>query len=365
MRLSHRACKALFVLSIILFCSDAIGQDGLATMKRDADVADAITLTRLADPDYFEGGPSKGRVAEFSPDGRHFIVVLRSDVLSKNMNQYSVYLFQSSTAFRSERPTLLLRMSSSSDRLGVTQLRWLNDNRTIVFLGEHRGGESSQVYVADILTRHVSRMTHSSTPVITYNITNNGKQFVYLAKGAHETIRANNSRMAVPITGRRLQDILAGKLDTNTDQLRLFMQKGEGGAREMVTGSTLRRGPLFLSPDGHYAIVASVLAVGDLPKEWSLYPFKSDHILRPFFHILGSSAYTPFTSYLIANLRSGVITSLRDWPHVGPGSNPLVTGLADGCHQGHVYPVENCWTIVERTGLMSRCLTSSMPLRVA
>src|SRR5579859_6445262 len=45
--------------------------------KRPVTVADSIQMTRLGDPSYTDGAPSKGIVAKFSPDGKRFVVVLK------------------------------------------------------------------------------------------------------------------------------------------------------------------------------------------------------------------------------------------------------------------------------------------------
>src|SRR5713226_6542048 len=74
-------------------------------------IEDAIAETRLADPDYFSGAPSKGRVAEFSPDGEQFVVVLRKGNLADKTNEYSLYLFQANQPIGSPPSSPILSMS--------------------------------------------------------------------------------------------------------------------------------------------------------------------------------------------------------------------------------------------------------------
>src|SRR5260370_17646957 len=85
-----------------------------ATVKRPVTVADSIRMTRLGDRLYDWGGPSKGLVAKFSPDGKRSVVVLRKGKLETNKNDYSLILFETNRAFNSPHPRALLFMSPSS-----------------------------------------------------------------------------------------------------------------------------------------------------------------------------------------------------------------------------------------------------------
>ena len=75
-------------------------------------VDDAIAMTRLGDSDYFSGTPSKGRVAHFSPDASHFLVLLRKGNVQNNSNDFSLLLFRTANAFQSPQPDKLLEFSS-------------------------------------------------------------------------------------------------------------------------------------------------------------------------------------------------------------------------------------------------------------
>jgi hypothetical protein len=59
---------------------------------RPVTIVDAIEMTKLADPSYWGGGSSAGRVAQFSPDGTKFVVVLKKGNLENNTNEYSILL---------------------------------------------------------------------------------------------------------------------------------------------------------------------------------------------------------------------------------------------------------------------------------
>src|SRR6266581_4288845 len=93
--------KNVFVslLTIASLFSRAKGQDDCAIDSRSTraiTVADAICMTKLGDYDYSVwGASSRGRVAQFSPDGKKFIVVFRKGNLQTNNNDYSVLLWKS------------------------------------------------------------------------------------------------------------------------------------------------------------------------------------------------------------------------------------------------------------------------------
>src|SRR5882672_1396266 len=93
---------------IVLGTTGVIGRSLLAQEKRPVTVDDVIQMTRLADAAYFAGTPSKGRVAHFSPDGRQFVVLLCKGDFERNINEYSLLLFQASDALSSPKPDVLL-----------------------------------------------------------------------------------------------------------------------------------------------------------------------------------------------------------------------------------------------------------------
>ena len=95
-------------------------------------IADCVGMTILVDPGYFLGLPSSGRTATFSPDGKRFTVVLRKGDIKRNLNVYLLLLFET------EHPTtpqnhLVLELTSSSNQDAISQIRWLNDNKTVAF----------------------------------------------------------------------------------------------------------------------------------------------------------------------------------------------------------------------------------------
>src|SRR5207253_6514552 len=108
-------------------------------------------------------------LALFSPDGRRFIVLLKKGNLERNTVDYSVYLFETASVFNSPKPKLLLTMASSSNRTAIEKVKWLTDNKRIVFLGENPR-ELPQVYEFDVDTRHLEKLTRHSLEIANYDI---------------------------------------------------------------------------------------------------------------------------------------------------------------------------------------------------
>jgi hypothetical protein len=139
--------------------------------KRPITVADAIQMRQYADPAYTAGQPSNGNVAHFSPDGGKFIVVLKRGNIESGTSEYSLHLWQTTDAFRSPTPDLLLTLSSSSNREAIKHLTWL-DNETIGFLGENPG-ESQQLFTLNTTTKELRKLTSHPTSLVAYAVSGN------------------------------------------------------------------------------------------------------------------------------------------------------------------------------------------------
>src|SRR5260370_6981398 len=132
-------------------------------------------MTKLGGPEYWIGGSSLGRVAQFSPDRRKFVVLLRRGNLEQDANVYSLLLWQTAEALRSPVPLVLLTMSSSSNREAIRDVTWLDDNETVAFLAEHPR-ELRQLYTFNTRAHGLKKRTNHPTSLISYSITPNEDQ---------------------------------------------------------------------------------------------------------------------------------------------------------------------------------------------
>src|SRR5258708_6298178 len=171
-----RTCRSIIIIVAVLFwCSvPPLGQSWPQDAQRRVTVADGITMTTLADPTYLLTWSSKGRVAQFSPDGKQFVVVLRRGNLEQNTNQYSMLFYRTAEVFNSPKPQVLVTMASSSNRPGITNVKWIDGAQSITFLGEGID-QFPKVYRLNLHIQKRVELTHHSTAVLNYDVSPDGK----------------------------------------------------------------------------------------------------------------------------------------------------------------------------------------------
>jgi hypothetical protein len=283
--------------------------------KRPATVADAIQMTRWADRGYFLGGPAR-HVGLFSPDGKHLLVVVKKGNLNYNTNEYSLLLFPAKNAFDQPHPRVLVRMSSSSNRDAVADVRWLDDNESVIFLGENPG-ENPQIFRFNIRTNQLQRLTNHPTPIVVYDVSENGAEIIYKADPPVRKMLATEEtrRNGIVITTQYPSDLLLGDC-ANLPMIRanykeLFVQRPGRPALRIPTQDFVEEYlPLSLSPDGHYAALAVYLA--EVPKSWSEY---QDRLLRPYITArLRPGIPSNVIQYMLVDTQTRRVSPLLDAP---------------------------------------------------
>lgn len=234
-------------------------------------MTDSIGMTRLATDDF--GANSKGQVAHFSPDGKFFVVVLQRGNLEDDTNDFSLLLYQTADAFHAPKPKILLKMSSSSNRSAISQVRWLDDNDTLVFLGENPG-EVAQVYSFNIGTRALKKLTDQPTSIITYDITADGRTLALMTEPppARVVDPQQEPEREIVIEGQNLDRILAG--DYSLPEGRKAFWQTVGSLPRSVPverGYFPGWGPISISPGGRYVVFPVELASNRFASEWASY----------------------------------------------------------------------------------------------
>jgi dipeptidyl aminopeptidase/acylaminoacyl peptidase len=309
-----RAGSVLFqVASILLAPLVTHSQNISPETKRPITVADAIGMIRLADPDYFHSGSSKGRVAQFSPDGKRFVVALRRGNLDKNVNEFSLLLFQSADVFSSSRPDRLLTMSSSSNRDAIHALKWLADNETIAFLAENPG-EVPQLYTINVRTRRLEKLTNHPTAVTSYDITPDGREIIFAADPPAKRIMGTEQtrREGIVITSQDLEDIIAGDSAKSWESQLFFEGPGQSPVLIPLEDTLYEGSPLSVSPKGRYALVGG--NVRGAPAGWVGYEDPVHTIViskRP------RGGTLPLRRYLLVDAKDGSVTPLLNTPMLG------------------------------------------------
>jgi dipeptidyl aminopeptidase/acylaminoacyl peptidase len=261
-------------------------------------------MLRLADPRYNVGAMAKPKVAEFSPDGRRFVVVLRKGNLENNTNEYVLLLFQTATAFNSRPPEVLLKLASSSNRPAIESVSWLEDNDTLVFLGE-RPGEHHQLYTIGCRSKKLKKLTDHPTNVRAYSIAKKGGTFAFIAEKPMPGVRtAKALREGIRVTTQLLPDLIAGEVRSSREEDEIFFQQaGSGMAKRIELQSTLRYwGGVNLSPSGDYLVLLT--SARNVPESWKEY--KDENLKKT----LDYSSYR----YTLVDTRSGQSEPLIDAP---------------------------------------------------
>jgi hypothetical protein len=286
--------------------------------KRPVTVADSIQMTRLGDPSYTYGAPSKGIVAKFSPDGKHFVVVLKKGNLQVNTNEYSLVLFQTAEVFQSPEPRILVTLASSSNRPAINNVLWLDDNDTILFLGE-RPGEHTALYSLKCSSQELRKLTNHATNLTSFVTTANGDKVVYGAGSAVPFLTESVSRRGIAVTNEWVTNLIRGSHegDELNDVTLSLKQLGQETETTIATqGRILSLLPMSLSPDGAHLLVQTEAT--RVPNTWSEY---EDKFLQMFTrHPAPNGGHTSILQYELVDTRTGASEVLFDTPISSFGS---------------------------------------------
>jgi dipeptidyl aminopeptidase/acylaminoacyl peptidase len=267
-------------------------------------------MTRLGNPSYAAGASSKGIVAKFSPDGKHFAVVLMKGNLDHNTNDYSLILFDTSTVFQSPGSRVLLSMSSSSNRPAIENVVWLDDNDTILFLGEYPG-EQTQLYSIRCSSKEMKKLTNHATSLTSFVATANGDEVVYASESPVSTFFTGSSRTGIIAQHQVVSDLIKGEKESNDYTLFVKRTGNEAENRIEIQGrienSELE---MSLSPDGVHLLVQTEARA--IPPAWGEYQEK---FLQTFTHQNASpDTETNVHQYEVADMRTGASHVLVDAP---------------------------------------------------
>jgi dipeptidyl aminopeptidase/acylaminoacyl peptidase len=310
-----------FSMIVPIARSEAIRQQSRVREEHDArvvTVVDAIEMTQFGDPEYLDGLSAKYNPARFSPDQKHFVIVTTKGNVKKNTNDYSLLLFQTNRALRSLAAEALVTLSSSSNRPGIQEIKWIDD-RTVAFLGENPG-ELQQVYEVDCETKQLTRLTNHPTGVISYAIAPKDDRLFFLAdRPAEPLFDEGGSLGGVVISTQRLAGLVAGedRMGSELGQGKDLLTKTKQENQEVAvrTGGDLASGHLWLSPNGRYLIVKT--SVVNVPEIWKDY---ESRYLRNYIRGTNPLKGSPrlVNRYELIDIESGKSEVLLDAPAGGP-----------------------------------------------
>src|ERR1700687_873167 len=280
--------------------------------KRPVTVADSIRMTRLGDLSYTNGEPSKGIVAKFAPDGKHFVVILKKGNLEANTNEYSLVLFQTAAVFQSPEPQVLVSLASSSNRPAIDNVSWLDDNDTILFLGE-RPGEQTQLYSLKCSSKELTQLTRSATYLTSFVTAANSKEIVFAAKNPVSTFLTDSAaRNGIAVKGEVVIDLIRGSHGgEDYDDDSLFIERlGIAGETRITTQGRTWALPMALSPDGAHLLVQTETT--RVSNTWSEYEDRELQMLMR--HTAPPGDHTSIYQYELVDTVTGVSQVLVDAP---------------------------------------------------
>ena len=309
----HRPRSCLVILALLAASSPANGKISEQGARRVC-VADTVRMTRWADRNYFLGGESEGNAAVFSPDNKQFLLLFRRGNIKRNTNDYSLLLFRTNVAFRRPVPRVLLHMSSSSNHDAISHIKWLDDNKTVVFVGENPG-QTPEVFSLDIETNQLKQLTNHAAPVVAYDISGDGRNLIYEALTKRVFDPEHVERNGVVVTTQGPADLMACRCDPDQQfqaaHTELFAQTdGKPSSRIPSVDSLTENLPLSLSPNGRYAIVE--VYVSKIPALWAQY---QDEHLRPY--IIAPrrpGTWSNIRRYMLLDTMRNALTPLLDAP---------------------------------------------------
>ncbi len=273
--------------------------------RRSVTVGDVIRMTRIG---------AYSERAQFSPDGKKFVIVVKKGNLEKNTNEYSLLLWHSAEVFSSPSPIVLVKMSSSSNRPAIGAVSWLADGQTIAFLGEHPG-ELQQLYSYDLRTKQLRKITNHPTNLHSYSVTPDAIKVAFSAETPCRKLFGDaGHRFGVVVSKQALVDLVRGSTGgPNYDHDQLFFQSSAKAPKQLSSETSDFDSIPALSPDGRMIAIAAHLV--QVPTEWREY---ADPTLRKAIDLtLQQGNYQGLQEYMLIDTSTGA-----NWPLLG---SPLST----------------------------------------
>jgi dipeptidyl aminopeptidase/acylaminoacyl peptidase len=280
----HRDCavRRLFAAAVCLclWCAPSLAQ------LRTATVRDGIELRALGDWEYLHGASSLRRVANFSPDGRSFALVLAKGDLKTMSRIFDLYVY-GSDALRDEAPRALLHLafSTTSNDPGLSELRWSSDSLHLTFIGADAGG-ITQVTRLDLSSQTVTVLTHARTNVIYYDQVSEEGPLVYVARAADKDLWTDTRALVgYRVTGyESLSDLIASKDGGSQvpEGLKIELHEQVQGNDRLIglKHRLMWFDAVALSPDSRRLLITSRLDDFEFPESWKKYSGSVFSMLR-------------------------------------------------------------------------------------
>ena len=307
-----RRIAPMFLLSVCLMAwpTCLCSQD----LRKPFTVADSIGTTHVL---YNESNDP----VLISPNRKKFLVVLEWGDLARNGSWVELVLGSTRSIETASRAHVVARIFSKSTARAsdlIKNVRWLADNERITFLWDD-GKKCARIVSVNTETRRIDTLVQHSTPIVKYDISQDGQTIVFLAQSPRNTLRdAELERLGFAVTDQPLRSILHGDFDGWTPGSRyqtfVVSRPGKQPRRIRESGRVWSTTPelLLLSPNAHYALL--VRPAEEIPQTWDAY---TEHVFKDIYlsaarnHVRGPNY---IRQYFIVDITRGIVRPLWNAP---------------------------------------------------
>jgi hypothetical protein len=304
-------------------------------LSRPFTIQEAIEISYIIDgteeTNIVERGSYPPGIPITAPDKQHFLVVSQRGVLAANTLEATLWLFdyQSVLDYVSKKsqqkpiPKKIATLSACSNTPVISAVRWLGNSDRIAFLGKS-DSPNQQLFVADLSTGSVRRVTDGHGYVTAYDIRGETTVYTILSEKTERT-----ESEVVNVTGKtiysllfpkrpsRVEDFNEGWTETVPSVLHIMRNDNELPISFTLDGKPLAlfKPVLSLSPDGKRAITVAPLA--QIPSQWPEYIPSFEAGFR---YVTGDRFATadenPWKAsrYVLIDLEHGTASTLVDAP---------------------------------------------------
>ena len=263
-----------FLLALFFLISLSVKANADEQNHFPVTVEDSIEMSVLTDPDPYTPLPGADEV-NYSPDRTKFLSVTRRGNLNAETNIYTLQIWHMDAVKRlfsddgpAPTPTTVAEFASTSNFPGITRARWLDDNRTVAFLGVNHSGVA-QVYTVDIRSKRLIELTNHPTSIVNFALDRKSGALIYSAFKPRAW--ANDEKNGVVIGRRSFFQFMRNDGDSEFSQVGYFVQHPNSDARPIeglpATSKSLAAYlDFYISPGGRWA--TTVLSAPVNKDEW-------------------------------------------------------------------------------------------------
>lgn len=274
--LPYRCCfaqtAALARASVLLLLSIASCAALANGGKSPFTVRDSIEMTHIIDP-RVETAAYFSPEFKISPDQRYLAVVTRRGNLESGQNEFDLLLYDlhavrdfvnaGETRADLPEPRRLLRLASGRNEDAIRNLVWLQDNKTLAFLGSD-GGQRHQLYTLDIETGKAIRRTDHDRDVEAFAMNDVSGAFVFVS--TLPTYGEGRTQPAYIVGNKSVDEVLYPDAESRYAKYRYYVATGWNRSDPVGDPFFTQFLNIWLSPDSRHAI--ALQSPEEIPAHW-------------------------------------------------------------------------------------------------